>query len=97
MNILVKHLRSDSNCRIYNQGGTSQPKLTKEGPSGEGKDTVIKTNVVMDPEAMSGLRDPSVYLGFSEHGHNANEIHISLAFQRHKGFSRFGRKKRVCR
>jgi len=48
--------------------------LTKEGPSGEGKETVIKINVVMDAEAMSGLRDPSVYLGFSEHGHNANEM-----------------------
>ena len=34
--------------------------MTKEGPSGEGKETVIKTNVVMDSEAMSGLRDPSV-------------------------------------
>ncbi|PGH38994.1 MAG: hypothetical protein CRN43_11775 [Candidatus Nephrothrix sp. EaCA] len=59
---------------VFTIKGTSQPKLTKEGPSGEGKDTVIKTNVVMDAEAMSGLRDPSVYLGFSEHGHNANEM-----------------------
>src|SRR6218665_2005231 len=34
----------------------------------------------MDTEAMSGLRDSSVYLGFSGHGHNANE----MRFQRTK-------------
>src|SRR6218665_965803 len=69
MNILVKHPRSgllptvlyDRNCCILTIKGTSQPKLTKEGPSGEGKETVINTNVVMDSEAMSGLRDPSVF------------------------------------
>src|SRR6218665_1181997 len=45
---------------VFTIKSTSQPKLTKEGPSGEEKETVIKTNVVMDAEAMSGLRDPSI-------------------------------------
>ena len=48
--------------------------MTKEGPSCERKETVIKTDVVMDAGAMSGLRDSSAYLGFSEHGHIANEM-----------------------
>ena len=80
MNILVKNPRSGLLPTVLYELSYLQSrarvnqKLTKEGPSGEGKETVIKINVVMDAEAMSGLRNHSVYLGFSEHGHNANEM-----------------------
>src|SRR6218665_366283 len=80
MSIIVKHpiYRSgllptvlyDRNCRILTIKGTSQPKLTKEEPSGEGKETVIKTNV----EHVVACRLPVIKTNFEITSHNANEV-----------------------